>query len=166
MMAELGKDRADVIVLPSPKLDGYDHAVRAIRAELVERYKHLGLWLFLPDGDIAGDLTWLEEELAQQQVPLFCCPARPEVEAWLLAGHREKLSIPWKDVCTHRHLKEEVFEPFLKMHGDDRSAGGGREQLTRETLGNYRGLLSVCPELNRLQERLRGFLASGEIRAD
>jgi hypothetical protein len=92
-------------------------------------------------------------------VRLFCCAAQPEVEAWLLAGYRDDLSIPWGDVRQHPRLKEEVFEPFLRQFGDMRSPGGGRERLTRETLANYRVLLSVCPELAELEERLRTFLA-------
>lgn len=154
---ELGKPNARVKVLPDPKLNGYPHAVSAIRGDLIRRYKHVDLWQFLPDGDRAGDLRWLENELAEQGVHLFCCAAQPEVEAWLLAGHRDKVP-PWPEVRQHAHLKEGVFEPFLKEFGDSRSPGGGRERLIRETLSNYRGLLTMCPELADLEARLRAFL--------
>jgi hypothetical protein len=73
-------------------------------------------------------------------------------------GHRDKLPLPWGDVRRHPRLKEDVFEPFRKQFGDDRSPGGGREWLVRETLKNYRGLLDVCPELADLENRLRTFL--------
>lgn len=161
MLAELGKPKARVTVLPEPKLNGYPHALSAIRGDLIDRYKHIRLWLFLPDADRAGDLRWLEDELAEQEVCLLCCAAQPEVEAWLLAGHRDRLSLPWADVRGHKHLKEAVFEPFLREFGDDRSVGGGRGGLVRETLQNYRGLLEVCPELAELENRLRAFLAAG-----
>jgi hypothetical protein len=160
MLRELGKANADVRVLTNPKLGGYPHAVSAIHGDLVERYKHFDLWLFLPEGDRAGDLQPLEAELSDQDVNLLCCAAKPEVEAWLLAGHRDKLSISWSQVPEHRRLKEDVFEPFLAEFGDSQSPGGGRERLTRETLANYRGLLSVCPELADLQRRLQTLLAS------
>jgi hypothetical protein len=160
VLSELGKPNARVKVLPDPKLNGYPHAVSAIRGDLVRRYKHVDLWLFLPDADRAGDLRWLESELAEQGVRLLCCAAQPEVEAWLLAGHRDKLSLPWPEVRQHTRLKEAVFEPFLKEYGDRRSPGGGRERLVRETLANYRGLLSVCPELAQLEGRLRAFFAT------
>ncbi len=62
MLSELGKPNARVNVLPDPKLNGYPHAVSAIRGDLIRRYKHVDLWLFLPDGDRAGDLRWLESE--------------------------------------------------------------------------------------------------------
>jgi len=159
MLSELGKPNAHVTILTNPKLNGYPHAVRAIRGDLIDRYSHLDLWLFLPDGDRTGDLTPLETELGEQGIHLFCCAAQPEVEAWLLAGHRDRLSVPWQQVRGHRRLKEDVFEPFLTEFGDARSPGGGRERLIRETLANYRGLLSVCPELAQLENRLRAFLS-------
>ncbi len=157
MLTELGKPQAHVKVLTNPKLNGYPHAISAIREDLALRYGRFDLWLFLPDADRAGNLEALETELSGQNVRLFCCAAQPEVEAWLLAGHRDKLPIHWSDVRQHAHMKEDVFEPFLKEFGDDRSPGGGRERLVRETLANYRGLLSVCPELAELEGRLRAF---------
>jgi len=155
MLAETGKPNARVIVLTNPKLDGYDHAVAAIKGELVERYKHFDLWLFMPDADKASNLDGLEGMLDQKGLCLRCCAARPEVEAWLLAGHRQLLGVKWSEVSAHPRLKEEVFKPFLKEHGDPRSAGGGREALMRITLSNYRGLLDMCPELKQLDTRLR-----------
>jgi hypothetical protein len=158
IMAEVGKPNARVQLLTNPKLDGYDHARRAIREELPLRYGHFDLWLFLPDADKASGLEPLERELVQRGITLFCCAACPEVEAWLLAGHRDKLSCGWREIITHPRLKEEVFEPFLAGHGHPRRAGGGREVLMREALQNYRGLLELCPELKELEARLRRHL--------
>jgi hypothetical protein len=159
MLAELGKPNAHVKILTNPRLNGYPHAVSVIRGDLIDRYRHFDLWLFLPDRDRAGNLTPLEAELAKRNVHLICCAAQPEVEAWLLAGYRDKLSITWPEVRQHPRLKEDVFELFLQQFGDSRSAGGGRERLTRQTLANYRGLLSVCPELAELENRLQVFLS-------
>ncbi|MEN6425298.1 MAG: hypothetical protein ABFE13_08040 [Phycisphaerales bacterium] len=161
MLAELGKPNARVTVLTNPKLNGYPHAVSAIRGDLADRYGHFGLWLFLPDGDRASNLGAIESELSQRNVHLLCCAALPEVEAWLLAGYRDKLPLSWGDVRQHPHLKEDIFEPFLKQFGDD-SPGSGRERLIHEALSNYRGLLSVCPELADLENRLRTFLTDAK----
>lgn len=158
MLVELGKPNAHVVILTNPKLNGYAHAVSAIRGDLIDRYRHFHLWLFLPDGDCASNLEGLESELAEKGVHLLCCAAVPEVEAWLLAGQRDELSLSWQEVRSHRRLKEDIFEPFLAQFGDNRSPGGGRERLVCETLSNYRGLLSVCPELDDLESRLRTFL--------
>jgi hypothetical protein len=159
MLTELGKRQAHVKILTDPKLNGYSDAVSAIRSDLVERYSHLSLWLFFPDADRAKGLRSLESELEKQGVHLFCCAAQPEVEAWILAGHRNRLTIPWAEVRKHPRLKEDVFGPFLDQFGDTRIAGGGREQLTCEALAKYPGLLSVCPELAELENRLRAFLS-------
>jgi hypothetical protein len=155
MLAEAGKANARVTVLTNPRLNGYEDAIRAIKTELRRRYGHFDLWLFLPDADRAGNLDALENDLSAQGVRLKCCAARPEVEAWLLAGHRERLGVGWSQVPAHPRLKEEVFEPFLARHGDPRSPGGGREALMRDTLSNYRSLLEMCPELKELNEYLR-----------
>lgn len=159
MLKELGKPNARVTILTSPKLDGYPHAVSAIRSDLADRYSHLDLWLFLPDADRAGGLAALEEEMAHQGVSLICCAAQPEVEAWLLAGYRDELGTSWPDVRRHPRLKEEVFKPFLARSGDARSPGHGRKALMQQTLGNYRSLLVICPELAELETRLHLFVS-------
>jgi hypothetical protein len=158
MLAETGRPNARVMVLANPKLDGYDDAVRAIKGELVERYGHFDLWLFLPDADRAANLDGLEHALEAKGICLKCCAAQPEVEAWLLAGHRQHLRLAWSEIRAHAKLKEEVFEPFVAEHGDLRSPGNGRESLMRETLSNYRSLLEMCPELKELDKRLRKLL--------
>jgi hypothetical protein len=162
MLAEVGKPNARVMVLANPKLDGYDDAVSAIKGELADRYGYDDLWLFMPDADVASNLGALEAALAKKDIRLCCCAARPEVEAWVLAGHRQKLGISWSDVAGHARLKEEIFNPFIVKHGDLKSAGSGREALMRETLANYRGLLEVCPELKNLEARLRALFATTE----
>jgi hypothetical protein len=157
MLAETGKPNARVMILTNPRLNGYDTAVAAIEGELVERYRHFNLWLFMPDADKASNpaLDRLERTVEDKGVCLRCCAARPEVEAWLLAGHHQHLKIRWREVAAHPSLKEEIFDPFLRDHGDPRSAGGGRQALMRITLSNYRSLLDLCPELQQLEERLR-----------
>ncbi|MGD0091767.1 MAG: hypothetical protein ABSE73_17770 [Planctomycetota bacterium] len=155
MMRELGKPQARVKVLENPKLNGYDDALRAIEEDLPLRYKHFDLWLFLPDADKAKNLAGLERELEAQGICLRCCAAKPEVEAWLLAGHREKLNLDWKHVRKHARLKEMVFATFLEKYGDARAPGGGRSALMEATLRGYDGLLTACDELKGLQERLK-----------
>lgn len=157
ILAETGKPNARVVILTNPRVQGYESAVAAIGGEFVERYRHFDLWLFMPDADKASspELDHLEKGAGERGVCLRCCAARPEVEAWLLAGHHQNLKIGWREVAAHPRLKEEIFGPFLRDHGDPRSAGGGREALMRITLSNYRSLLDRCPELKRLDGRLR-----------
>jgi hypothetical protein len=89
---------------------------------------------------------------------LLCCAAVEEVEAWLLAGHLDKLDRPWPAVRADVSVKENVFAPVLKRHGN-RRPGGGREELMQQTLTNLRGLLERCPEIERLQKRICEALA-------
>lgn len=104
MLLEVGKPNAQVVVLANPKWGGFDQAVTAIKNELVIRYRHFDLWLFFPDADKGTDFTMLEANSQKNGIRLICCAARPEVEAWLLAGHRQRLAISWSEVITHPRL--------------------------------------------------------------
>lgn len=161
VLAEAGRPQARVTVLPRSKLNGIAHAKEAIRRELADVWRWMDLWIFVPDADRTSDkiLATLEREVAKQGITLFGCAARPEVEAWLLAGHRKRIGIPWEEVAPHPEFKEQVFEPFLQAHGNPLAPGMGREQLTRETLGNYQALKQLCPEIARLEQRLRDHFA-------
>jgi hypothetical protein len=162
ILAECGKPNAKVIVLTNPKADGYEHA-KTLLDEVFQRYKHHDVMLFLPDADgkdRMAEFTHLEEKGRKAGVRLFCCAAVQEVEVWLLAGHIDKLTISWNEVRTDVSVKENVFLPFLREHGDPRRAGGGRDTLIQQALGNYGGLLDRCPELKRLQESICQYLQS------
>jgi hypothetical protein len=153
LLQECGKANARVTVLTSPKVSGFEHACGSMPA-IVERYKHFDLLLFLPDADgrnRAARFAHLESALGRK---LICCAAVQEVEAWLLAGHLNRLSLSWAEIRADISVKENAFIPFLREHGDPRQPGGGRETLMRETLRNHRGLLELCPELSELQRRI------------
>ncbi len=102
----------------------------------------------------------LESLAAGKGVKLLCCAAAQEVEVWLLAGHVSELGRGWSDVTSDRSVKENVFDPFLAVHGDPRRPGAGRDLLMKETLQNYSGLLGRCTELHTLQERIKAALGS------
>jgi hypothetical protein len=158
LLAICGRGNANVEVLTDPKVSGFEHACRSM-PEIVDRYDYKHLLLFLPDRD-GKDRGPLFANLEAEHGPkLICCAAVEEVEAWLLAGHISKLDRPWPTVRADISVKENVFAPFLREHGDSRYSGGGREQLMQQTLTNLRGLLERCPELARLQERICEALA-------
>ncbi|MBI2948032.1 MAG: hypothetical protein HYY23_10310 [Verrucomicrobia bacterium] len=68
MLAELGKPQATVDLLTNPKLSGFEQAKEAIKKRLVDAYRYLDLWLFLPDVDRATGLDELEQEVKAQGV--------------------------------------------------------------------------------------------------
>ncbi len=158
MLQEAGKPNATVKVLDNPKVSGYEEAKRRLRDEILDRYKHFNLILFLPDADgkdRAAEFQGLEAVAESKGVRLICCAAVQEVEVWLLAGHADQLGQDWKAVQEDVNVKENVFEPFLGRFGDPRRVGGGRIELMQETLRNYRGLRDRCPELKTLEDRIR-----------
>jgi hypothetical protein len=159
ILKDRGKGTAKVTVLRNPRVQGFHHACGML-PDICEQYSHFDLWLFLVDADGEdGSETFghLESKHGRQ---LICCAALEEVEAWLLAGHIEKLDLPWREVRADVSVKENVFAPFLRQHGDSRRLGGGRDLLMRQTLTNYPGLLQRCPELKDLHDRVCASLAS------
>lgn len=163
MLRECGRPNAKITVLNNPKADGYAHAKKLLGEQVLDRYSHLDLIVFLPDADghdRTAEFAALETLADKRDVRLMCCAAVEEVEAWLLAGHVDKLSQDWAAVRGDVSVKENVFAPFLAKHGDPRRAGGGRDTLMQETLQNYSGLLQRCRELAALEQRIRALLAS------
>ncbi|MGO9085131.1 MAG: hypothetical protein ACLP6G_18225 [Terriglobales bacterium] len=162
VLGECGKPNARVMVLTNPKADGYEHA-KALLGDIFQRYKHHDVMLFLPDADgkdRSAEFQHLEKKANDSGVKLICCAAVQEVEVWLLAGHTSKLGESWNEVRADVSVKENIFDPFLRAHGDERRAGGGRDVLIQETLTNYAGLLDRCPELRRLQESICQYIQS------
>ena len=160
LLADAGRPSAMVKLLTSPRLRGYDQALRAIRRELSGRYRFLDLWLFFPDADRAHAeaMRNLETDLEAQGTSLFCCPAQPEVEIYACAAFRADLGGTWEDARTHRRLKEEIFQPLLAAHGDPRRPGGGRDLMIEASLQNLPLLFRLCPELQRLRDRIAAHL--------
>lgn len=162
ILTECGKPNAKVTVLTNPKADGYEHA-KSLLNEIFQRYRHHNVLLFLPDADgkdRSGEFAHLQEKAFAVGVRLICCAAVQEVEVWLLAGHTARLGKSWADVRADAAVKENVFEPFLREHGDARRAGGGRDLLIQQTLTNYTGLLERCPELKGLQQSICEYIES------
>jgi hypothetical protein len=117
---------------------------------IFESYVHKDLLLFIPDADgkdRSREFAILEKEAREKGAKLLCCAACQEVEAWLLAGHLDKLGKPWSEIRADPSVKEIFFADFLSRNGNPKAAGGGREGLMLETLENYRGLLDRSPEL-------------------
>ena len=134
-----------------------------ITEQVLGRYSHFDLLLFLPDADgkdRSAEFQGLMRAAEDRNVKLICCAARQEVEVWLLAGHAGKLGKHWPEIAADVSAKENVFDPFLEKYGDRRRAGGGRDLLMDETLRNYSGLLQRCPELAELQKRTMSMLGT------
>ncbi len=159
ILKDCGKSAANVQMCWNPKVQGIDDA-RQTLGEICRDYSHLDLLVFLVDNDgqsRSGRLRHLESRHGPR---LICCAAVEEVEAWLLAGHIEKLDRPWGEVRSDVSVKENVFANFLRQHGNPKMLGHGRDLLMKQTLANYSGLLQRCPELKTLRDRVCASLAS------
>jgi hypothetical protein len=152
--------------MTNPSANGYEDATKLIKEQVPLRYRHVKLVLFLPDNDgqsRRADLDALEKHAKKNGIRLLCCAAVEEVETWLLAGHVGKLGRPWLEVRRDSGVKESFFQPFVAQHGNPDDPGGSRRRLMKETLRNYRGLKSRCPEIAELEERIRNIIAAENL---
>ena len=159
LLRECGKANAKVRLWPNLAIRGFE-SVRDEIPTIIRDFPQIHLFLFLPDcgGKHQGRADLFANLEAEHGLRLICCAAVEEVEAWLLAGHLDKLPKPWPQVRSDTSVKENVFVQFLREHGRARP-GGGREELMQQTLTNLLGLLESCPELARLQEKICEALA-------
>ena len=162
VLAEAGRPTAKVYVLTNPRLRGFDHAVQAIRDELPNRYRHMDLWLFMPDADRATPAAMkdLEDHIASVGVALLCCPAQPEVEIYACSAYSRDMGVSWAEARKHGTFKEDVFAQLLEAHGDRRRPGAGRGQMTDASLANRRLFFRLHPEIARLRDRIQAKLPS------
>jgi len=162
VFARCGRPNFRISPLPGRPPEGYEDAKQALRRSFASKNVMAALWLFVCDSDTqdkSAELAALEKEAQSGGVALICCAAEPEVEAWLVAGHLDKLEgKAWSELRRHVSFKEEIFEPFLKAHGNSMMRGGGRSDLMKTALQNYSGLCQRCPEIKRLEERISEFL--------
>jgi len=161
IMESVDKPNASVNVLTNPKLNGYEHAKASIES-ICERYRHIDLFLFIPDNDCNKNrqptLNELTEKLRNKGYKITCVAAAEEVETWFLSAHKDKIEADWQIVKQDCSVKENHFYPFLQKHGDN-SPGGGREELMKEGLKRYRGMISLNPELKFLIDEIKKLIA-------
>ena len=156
IMQRASRPTTRVTVLTNPRVRGYEQAVKAIRNELSEAYGFMDLWLFFPDADRAtsGAMHNLETQVAASGTTLLCCVAQPELEIYACAAFRKDIPAKWKEVRNHTRMKEEIFDPLLRKHGDPRQPDKGRDRMIRQSLENLPLLFQLCPELQRLRNRI------------
>jgi len=159
ILKDCGKGAANVQMCWNPKVQGIDDARQTLE-EICRDYSHFDLLVFLVDNDGQSRSERLRHLETRHGPSLICCASIEEVEAWLLAGHIEKLDRSWREVRADVSVKENVFAPFLRQHGDPKRLGGGRDLLMKQTLAGYPGLLDRCPELKTLRDRVCASLAS------
>jgi len=162
LLEDLGR-RARVAILQDPHLTGVSEA---LDQKMVERIisenpmEDLFLLMVDRDGDRLGNSELAKAREAEHPRKLIACLALEEIEVWMLALHREELDVSWSEVRAHHDPKEEYAQPFLSRKGWTMQVGRGRKRAMRELATRWKSLLTVCPEIAELRDRLRERLAS------
>lgn len=161
MFRDLGRS-ARVEILANPRLRCVAQALDAATVKhVVAMHPMIDLFCIMVDRDGESERRPIEARAREEEHPdrSMVCLAVEEVEVWMLAVHRERLDAPWQDIRSERDPKERFAEPFLAAHAPRASLGAGRVWAMRDLGSKWRGVLTVCPELEELKQRLGAWLA-------
>lgn len=146
---------ARVDVLPEPRLRGAADALdpdtlRTIIATnpMIDRF----ILVVDRDCDRNGHVAKANAR-EQEHDKLVTCIAVQEIEVWMLALYKERLSARWSEIREHCDPKEEWADPLLSRLGTS-GPGGGRKRAMRALRGKLTSLLSLCGELAELRNKL------------
>lgn len=149
----LGLSRSRVRVCQDPNLGGVDEALKSERIqEIVDRYKSMvDIFILCIDRDGVVSrrqaLDYIETEV---QVPGACMflaeAAWEEIETWALAGLNLPTKWRWREVRVEVQVKEEYFEPLVRIRRFEVAPGKGRQPLGLEAARRIDRILQLCPD--------------------
>jgi hypothetical protein len=156
LLADLGiPGRVDV--LPEPRLRGAGDALDPdVVRDIVDTNPMTDLFVLVIDRDCdrQGHSTKAAAREREHPGRLVACVAVQELEVWMLALYRDRLGgARWPEVREDCDPKERWAEPLLKRIGTG-GPGGGRKKAMQALKGQLQSLLSVCPELEELKQKL------------
>ncbi len=160
MFVDLGR-RARVQVLSNPRLRGVAQALdHQILARVISQYPMFDAFLLMVDRDgVESREAEARTREAEHEGRLFACLAIEEVEVWMLALHHKDIEASWKEIRADRDPKERFAHPLLAELAPRVALGGGRVRAMEPLGPKWRSLLKMCPELERLEQRLRVWLS-------
>lgn len=160
MFEDLGR-RARVEVLANPRMRGVAQALdHHILARVISQYPMFDAFLVMIDRDgVQSREAEARAREAEHEGRLFACLAVEEVEVWMLALHRERIDVPWREVRSERDPKERFAHPLLAQLAPRVALGGGRKRAMEPLGRRWQSLLQVCPELAELRQRLATWLS-------
>lgn len=149
----LGIARSKVQVCRDPNLGGVEEALKTERIqEIVDRYKSMVDIFILcidRDGKVSRRqaLDGIEKRVRLPGVSLlFAEAAWEEIETWVLAGLNFPTEWRWQEIRKEVHVKEEYFEPLVRVRRLEASPGRGRKSLGLEAARRIDRILQWCPE--------------------
>ena len=164
LLAYIGKPNAQVRVVTSPRIHGYEDLLRQV-CELVDRWAIISDVVILAvdtdceDGNtrprnkplsLANALR--ECERTENVVVVF---ARQEIEVWALWGIRSQLGVPWAEVLDDCDPKEAFFEPQVTDADRGRPDRGRTRLVASSLIAGWQSIKSGCEELAQLEIDIR-----------
>lgn len=143
---------ARVEVLTDPPLGGIEDALDSRQlAAILQDNPMIDLFLLIVDRDCdrKRNTSRAHARANASSGRLIACVAWQEVEVWMLALHREHLTETWSTIRAHCDPKEAFVDRVLDHIGRS-GPGGGRKTAMRSLSGQWRTLVSICPELREL----------------
>lgn len=148
-----GVAKPKVRVCQDPKLGGVGEALKTERIqEIVDRYKSMvDIFILCIDRDGVVSrrqaLDNVEKRVRMPGVSLFFAEAAwEEIETWALAGLELPSQWRWPEIRKEVHVKEEYFEPLVRVRRLETSPGRGRKPLGLEAARRIDRILQRCPE--------------------
>lgn len=158
LLTDLGA-KARTEVLADPHLRGVDDLLAQLPS-IVADNPMIDLFVVVidRDGNRRNNVERLDNAVLQLNKnaspgKLVGCCAIEEVEAWLLALHRDALPNPWPVVRQDCDVKERHALPFLRQRGNG-GPGQGRKEAMRELGRGWRGLQQLCDEIAVLRGQI------------
>jgi hypothetical protein len=154
VFSELGRP-ARVDVLWDPHLHGVIDLLGSVD-EVIDDHPMVDLFVFVVDRDCDREnlTTKLRDRIAAHTRRAVGCLAVEETEVWMLAAQRTPPA-PWTEIRRECDPKERYAEPWLLAQGyGGADLGRGRKSAMRALTGNFRRVLSRCPEIQALRREL------------
>ena len=165
LLGHLGKPKAQVTVVTSPRLHGFDD-VMSQACELLERWGAVSdVVVFAVDTDCEDGIKRDKNKILALGNRLASCEsngekavallAREEVETWALWGSRANLNSRWENVRDECHPKERYFNGLI-TDADRNRPDGGRARLMEMSLsGGWQSIRTGCPELSDFEVKMQ-----------
>lgn len=168
LFADLGRPRARVEMITSPRLQGFS-TLKQNASALLDRYGTISdLVLFVMDADGKDGASGRPDRRKEFEEMIrtheysdksLVIAAQQELEVWSLWGCRNDLGATWAEVRSERDPKELYFEPLVTS-ADRRTPGAGRQRLISLSLKEgWRSFIHGCPEVQWLEQEIRHKLA-------
>lgn len=167
MLDSAGRGKCRIEANTIVPFHGVDQALNADTIqEIIESYKQADLFLLCIDRDGMPGRRKSLDRIEQVVKPtlrnhqtLIGEHAIEEIEAWILAGMLD-IDTPWTVIRANLHAKE-ILAAHAKRRGLDAVLPVEvRRRLGREAAQNYPRIRQLCEEVQRLEDRIRDWLAT------